>query len=117
MQGLVDRLLAQCDVRSDEVDVVVAGPAWTKTRALLQRLLDCPRATWLDGMPGMEPWEVGATGALGCVRVLDHFAKTARGGVGLVVTSDPLGCMTGLLIRVSEMKRTDILTKEARITE
>jgi Beta-ketoacyl synthase, N-terminal domain len=109
--AILERLLRAVHA-GEELRVVVAGPPWTDTAELARGILHAPRAAWIDPTAVAEPWQVGATGALGCVTVLDYFSRTGLSGLGLVMTCDPEGWTNAILLRVDGTSAAAVQSQE-----
>lgn len=81
------------------------GAVYTGPRAVPARppaLAEAGAPAWLEipARPGAAL--LGAAGPLGCIVVLERLRTPGRGGVGLVVSEDPLGWVGGAVLGAAE---------------
>jgi len=99
LAGLIGRLRSSAHIAAESIAAVFAGPAWTGAADLVRRVVQAPEATWLDGLVAAAPWQIGATGMIGCGLALQHLSEKAEGRLGLVVVTDPGGWIGAALVR------------------
>ncbi len=95
---LVGRLLSAQGVEVSAIRAVSAGPPWSSAHALARHVVEAPAAFWIDETSVAGRWQLGATGVVDCVRVLEHLEETGRPGLGLLITVDPRGWLGAVLV-------------------